>query len=122
MENPFDLDTQQGIPLDTRRCRLGLGAAGNVGVVCRRGDRKLPADRLDPIIVAVRIDEADHGFHRRSSSAWAKYALALRRISLAWRNSRFSRSSVFMRSRSSVLAPGRSPPPRSACRTQFDSV
>jgi hypothetical protein len=36
------------------------------------------------------VDERDHGFTRRSSSAWAKYTDALRRISLAWRNSRFS--------------------------------
>jgi hypothetical protein len=26
------------------------------------------------VLVSVRIDEADHGFHRRSSSAWAKCA------------------------------------------------
>ena len=31
------------------------------------------------------VDERDHGLDRRSSSAIAKYALALRRISLAWR-------------------------------------
>src|SRR5262249_30664818 len=65
--------------------------------------------------------EADHGFHRRSSSPWAKNALALRRISLAWRSSRTSRSSALMRSRSSVVVPGRLPWSRSACRTPFDS-
>ena len=106
IENPFDLDAEHDVALDARRCRLRLGAAGDVGVVCRRGDRQHLADRLDPVVVAVRIDEADHGFHRRSSSAWAKYALALRRISLAWRSSRFSRSSALMRSRSSVVVPG----------------
>ena len=47
--------------------------------------------------------------HRRSSSAWAKYADALRRISLAWRSSRTSRSSALIRSRSSLVGPGRSP-------------
>ena len=31
----------------------------------------------------MSVDEGDHGFHRRSSSAAAKYALALRKISLA---------------------------------------
>jgi hypothetical protein len=36
------------------------------------------------------VDEADHGLDRRSSSAIAKYADALRRISLAWRSSRAS--------------------------------
>lgn len=30
--------------------------------------------------LAVIVDERDHGLNRRSSSAWAKYALALRRI------------------------------------------
>jgi hypothetical protein len=36
------------------------------------------------------VDEGDHGFERRSSSAIAKYADAFRRISLAWRSSRRS--------------------------------
>jgi hypothetical protein len=40
--------------------------------------------------VAVIVDERDHGLDRRSSSAIAKYALALRRISLAWREPRGS--------------------------------
>ena len=40
IENPFDLDAEHGVALDTRRCRLRLGAAGDVGVVCRRGDRQ----------------------------------------------------------------------------------
>ena len=52
---------------------------------------------------------------RRSSSAIAKYALALRRISLAWRSSRFSRSSALIRSRSSVVGPARRPWSRSVC-------
>src|SRR5215204_1559739 len=42
-----------------------------------------PPDRLDPIIPAMRVDERDHRLNGRSSSARAKYALALRRISLA---------------------------------------
>jgi hypothetical protein len=33
--------------------------------------------------LAMIVDERNHGLNRRSSSAWAKYALALRRISLA---------------------------------------
>ena len=44
------------------------------------------------------VDEGDHRLNRRSSSACAKYADALRRISLAWRSSRISRSSAFSRS------------------------
>ncbi len=34
-------------------------------------------------ITSVIVDEGDHGFERRSSSAWAKYADALRRVSFA---------------------------------------
>ena len=38
IENPFDLGTEHDVPLDARRCCLRLGAPGDVGVVCRRGD------------------------------------------------------------------------------------
>ena len=58
----------------------------------------------------------------RSSSAWAKYAEALRRISLACRSSRFSRSRALTRSRSAVVGPSRTPSSRSACRTHLRSV
>jgi hypothetical protein len=60
------------------------------------------------------VDERLHGLKRRSSSAWAKDALALRRISLAWRSSRTSRSSALIRSCPCSSAqpegPGRAPP------------
>jgi len=72
IENPADLAHQLSIPLDPCRCRLRVLAAARMGVIGRRGDRQYAADRLDPVLIAVRIDEADHGFHRRSSSAWAK--------------------------------------------------
>jgi hypothetical protein len=52
-------------------------------VIGRRGDRQYLADRLDPVGLAVGVDEGCHRFKGRSSSAWAKYAEALRRISLA---------------------------------------
>jgi len=55
---------------------------------------------------------------RVSSSAIAKYALALRKISLAWRNSRFSRSSAFMFSAISLETPARLPLSTSALLTQ----
>ena len=71
---------------------------------------------------AMIVDERDRGLNRRSSSAWAKYADALRRISLAWRSSRFSRSSARICSRSSVLAAGRWPASRCAWRTHDRSV
>src|SRR5690606_18712651 len=85
-------------------------------------DRQDFADRLDAVDLAVFVDERHHHFCRRSSSAWAKYAEALRRISLARLSSRFSRSSAFMRSRSLVVTPSRRPVSRSAWRTQFISV
>jgi transposase-like protein len=34
--------------------------------------QQLPADRLDPVHLAVIVDERDHGLDRRSSSAWVK--------------------------------------------------
>ncbi len=66
-------------------------------VIGRRGDRKHPADRLDPVIFTVRVHEQHIHLGRRSSSAWAKNADALRRISFARFSSRFSRSSSFSR-------------------------
>jgi hypothetical protein len=41
-------------------------------VIRRGGDRQDLADRLDPVDIPMIVDEGDHGFHRRSSSAWAK--------------------------------------------------
>ena len=58
-------------------------------VIGRRGDREHPADRLDPVTLTVRVDEQHLHFGRRSSSAWAKNADALRRISFARFSSRF---------------------------------
>jgi len=63
-----------------------------------------------------------HHVARRSSSAFAKYADASRRISFARRNSTFSRSNCLNRARSSVVSPGRRPASRSARRTQLRSV
>src|SRR5262249_61753262 len=74
---------------------------------------------LDPILGSVLVDERHHYFGRRSSSAWAKKAAALRRISLARFNSRFSRSSCLRRSRSVLVSPARLPWSRSACRTHW---
>ena len=64
--------------------------------------------------VGKRVDEGPHYLGRRSSSACANNAEAFRRISFARLSSRFSRSSVFSRSRSSVVRPGRRPVSRSA--------
>ncbi len=107
--HPPDLDHQRCIPPGSRRQPLRISPPSGVGVIRRRGDRQHPADRLDPVDGAMLVNEGDHGLDRRSSSAIAKYADALRRISLAWRSSRFSRSSARMRSCSAVVGPVRRP-------------
>src|SRR5262245_50262609 len=91
-------------------------------VVSRWSDRQLRADRLDPILTPMLVDEGDHYFGRRSSSAWAKKAAALRRISLARFNSKFSRSSCLRRSCSELVSPARLPWSRSACLTHLRKV
>jgi hypothetical protein len=53
------------------------------------------------------LPRAGHPSIGRSSSAWATYADALRRLSLAYRRARFSRSSTLRRSRSAVVSPSR---------------
>src|SRR6476620_7657355 len=95
---------------------------GDMRMVGRRGDRQHLADRLDPIHFPMIIDERDHGFTRRSSSAWAKYADALRRISFACRSSRFSRSRAFSFLATSVGTPARLSPSTSAFFTHSFSV
>jgi hypothetical protein len=49
------------------------------------------ADRLDAKMLTMVVYEHDHLFRRRSRSAAAKKADALRRMSLTWRSSRISR-------------------------------
>ena len=66
-------------------------------VITGRSDLDYPTDRLDSVAVTVLVNEGVQGLLRRrgagqSGSAWAKYALARRRISFALRSSRFSRS------------------------------
>ncbi|PSH60938.1 hypothetical protein CU103_25605 [Phyllobacterium sophorae] len=46
---------------------LGYGV-----VVSGRGNRQELADRLDPEHLTIFIDERNHRFNGRSSSAWAK--------------------------------------------------
>ena len=74
------------------------------------GDLQNLADRLDPEALAGRVDETVNHLLRWSSSACAKYALAKRRISLAFFNSRTSRSSVLdagrVRRGDSITLPG----------------
>lgn len=115
------LDLRIGLPgtLDLRRqgrialcpcaaqCRVALTRC--MTQVTRWGNLQDLADRLDPIAVAVLVDKVLQDLSLRSSSAWAKKALANLRISSARRNSLFSRSRVLTRSRSSVVTPARVP-------------
>src|SRR5690606_33234032 len=99
-----------------RRWRTGLGR-----VVGARGDLQLLADRLDPELEAVGVDELHYLVDGRSSSA-AKKADALRRVAFARGGSRTSRSSSASRSASAVVVPGRMPPSISARWTRPRNV
>src|SRR5262249_6080273 len=118
----LDLLRDLDITPNPRRRPIRLSLTRLLLVVCSWGDRQLRADRLDPILTPMLVDEGDHYFGRRSSFAWAKKAAALRRISLARFNSRFSRSSSLRRSRSALVSPGRLPWSRSDCRTHSRNV
>ena len=83
------------------------------------GNRQHRADRLDPILRSMVLNEADQHLPRRSSSAWAQYADALPKMSFARFSSRTSRSNSFKRSRSLVVRPGQWPASRWASRTHL---
>src|SRR5262249_37411437 len=68
----LDLLRNLDIAPNPRRQPLRLRLSRLVLVVSRWGDRQLRADRLDPILTPMLVDEGDHYFGRRSSSAWAK--------------------------------------------------
>src|SRR5690606_26245899 len=64
------------------------------------------ANRLDPEQSLVRIDVSDDHFKRRSSSAAAKNALAVLRISFARISSATSLRKALISSRSALVTPG----------------
>ena len=107
--HPAYLPAQPSVTTRPRRHALRLGFTCLVRVVRRWGDRHLRAQRPDPVSTSMSVDERHHHLARRSSSAWAKYADALRRISFARRSSRFSRSSSLSRCRSLLVSPARTP-------------
>src|SRR5260370_7953566 len=94
-EDPLNLDLQFGVPLRTGRTLAGIDPLGDMRMVGRRGNRQHLADRLDPIRFPMIIDERDHGFTRRSTSAWAKNPDPLRKISFPCRISRFPPATPF---------------------------
>lgn len=82
------------IPSCPSRQPAGVDALGDMVVVGRRGDRQHLADRLNPMRLAVIVDERDRGLNRRSSFAWAKYAEALLSLACEARGSRVPEPSV----------------------------
>src|SRR5450755_4313481 len=116
--NSLNLLSQHRISPQSRRNALRIPLTRFHLVITRRSDLQLSADRLDSILGTMGVDERHHHFPRRSNSAWAKYADALRKISFARFSSRFSRSKSFIRSGSDVLSPARWPESRSEPCTQ----
>jgi hypothetical protein len=117
-ECPLNLGLELLIAKRACRLKLWVGLPSLVCVLARRTQRQLGAMRLDPKPVLVLIDKGDHFFNWRSSSAWAKKADAVFRISLARRSSLTSRLSAFISSPLPVLSPFRRPSSMSAYLTQ----
>jgi hypothetical protein len=69
VEHPKDLRLRFRVAADARRRVLGATPPRSRRMKRRWGDRQDPADRLDPVIIAMTVDEGDHGLNRRSSSA-----------------------------------------------------
>jgi hypothetical protein len=72
IEHAIDLRLQNGIPLRPEELLLRIGPFGDVIVIRRWGDPQNPADRLDPMRIALIVDDCDHRLNGRSNSAWAK--------------------------------------------------
>src|SRR5499426_3809907 len=68
----LDLLRDLDIAPNPRRRPLRLSLSRFLFVAGCGGDRQLCADRLNPILSPMWIDERNHHFGRRSSSAWAK--------------------------------------------------
>ena len=69
LENTADVLAKFDISAFPRRATIRIAVASGMLVIRRWGDRQNPADRLDPIDVAVVIDERRHRLNGRSSSA-----------------------------------------------------
>jgi len=106
LPHPLDVWHQGCITLRAHNAKPGCAASGMESIT-RRGDLQDPADRFDHEGVAVPVDKISQNLSLRSSSAWAKKALASFRISFALRNSLISRSIALMHSRSSLVTSSR---------------
>src|SRR5690554_1313978 len=87
----LDFIAQQLVLFGTSASQFGLTGFGCMHVITGRSDLDYPTDRLDSVAVTVLVNEGVQGLLRRrgagqSGSAWAKYALARRRISFALRS------------------------------------
>ena len=109
LPDALDLGHQRLVASSASAALFRAATKGCVPSVSRRGNLQNLADRLNPVGVAVLVDEVPQDLSRRSSSAWAKNALASFRISLARRSSLFSRSSSFSRCWSVVVTPALAP-------------
>lgn len=97
MERSYFGRIERGQSQPTLFVILKIANALGVDAGSRWGNLQDAADRLDPKLLAVLVDEILQDLMQRSSSAWAKNALDNFRISLALRSSRFSRSRSLMR-------------------------
>ncbi len=64
LEHPRYLRHQRGIAPGPRTLPGRVAAAGGMRVVGGWGDRQQLADRLDPMCLAMIVDEGDHGLNR----------------------------------------------------------
>ena len=120
--DPLDLRDKFVIVLGPVTAQYRLAHLGSMTPVTRRGNLQNLADRLDPIGIAVLVDVRLQLLSRRSSSAWAKNALAVLRMSLARRSSLTSRCNALSCSRSLLVKPSRWPLSTSSRLTQSLSV
>ncbi len=67
--NTLDGLAQFVVAAGTGRPPAGIGKPGGMFMIGGRGDRQVPADRLNTLILAVRVDKRHHHLPRRSGSA-----------------------------------------------------
>jgi len=78
---------QDRIPLDSGALQLRIPLLRGITAIIGRGNLQYFAKRLDPVRFPMLVNELPYDLKRRSSSAWAKNALASFKISLARRSS-----------------------------------